>query len=347
MKIFSQVFYKNQEPGELLNNLQRCSAKFLQLHAEKECCDIKTNLKLFSAFIYFSSPTQRTKFRKDIEKFVDKYENIETLTVLKRILSYVKISDRDICERFWNASLNLFNTNKFSDICHMCYNYTSFNTDVPDYRNLQFEKKALEHIDRALKNNELFFASGLSALLAFCLRYDPKGKIITMLIDKLGENVYHIKPNHYMRIVDSLEKIDSSALTKENLRKLQNLLKDIQAKFTQAESINPDHNTFVIKTMIMQNQMNEDIFETMLYKFKELEYMSSKFIENLCNIFQLSSSVVPEVLNKCTEYVVNNPENVVGFNIEKLMYLCYNLAYLPLNDKKFFQTATDIIIRYA
>lgn len=338
-----QIFYRNQEPGEILNNLQRCSAKFLQMIEEKQYCDNETGLKLFSAFIYFSSPTQRTKFRKDVDKYVDTCEDLESWFVLKKLLSYVKVSDRKLCQRYWSLALKLLEErNKLGDVIRVSQSYMSFNIDVPNFRHLQFEKIIFRYIEDALNNQEFILYTGMTVFLCFCLKYDAKPTLLLALTEKLENNVYHLQSIHYLQLIECLDEINSHP--REIVSRIKRLLDDVRTNLVQSDK-NLWQTTMLAKAMAVQGDMENYNFESLLYSFKEMNIMCSKILESVCNIFLTSSCIIPEVLNKCTEYVVNHPDNIVGFNAEKILYACYFLGYYPLNDEKFFKVVADIIFR--
>lgn len=329
----------------MLNNIQRCSAKILQLHEEKSCCDLDTDLKLFSAFIYFSSPTQRNKFRSDIEKFLDKCESLETLLLLKKLMSYVKISDTKLCDQYWSMCLKCIQTtNDWGVIVSLCKNYINFNTDVSNFHHYQFEKRMFQCIKEILNNNEIIYPSEMMTFLSFAMQYNGNEKLLNTLIEKLENNLNHLKPIHYLHLVEALGSKSNSipkhvrARTNDLLNRLKHLLLKSENNFFQ--------NYLLAKAMVQSgHNLDNDVFETLMYKFKEIDNITSKMIESLCNIFFVSNSIIPEVLNKCTEYIVHYPENIVGFNAEKLLYLCYFLGYYPLNADKFLMVVTNIIFR--
>lgn len=335
----------NQEPGEILNNIQRCSAKFLQLYDEKECCDIHTNLKLFSAFIYFSSPIQRSKFHQDVEKYLDRCDSIDSLFILKKILTYIKISDKIICERFWSLSLTFLNDDNIGDIVRLCHNYISFNTDVPNFRHFMFEKKIFQCIECALKKEELIFSPGLVMFLNFSLKYQANETLLNRLVDKLENNVFHIQPLHYLQLSDALNGITRGQVSNNIKYRIRGVLNKAFTKLVESENNNIWNILILAKAMTVQNDMDNYTFAYLLYSLKEMDCMTSKFLEIICTIFLTSSSIVPEVLNKCTHYILNNPDNIVGFNAEKILFLCFFLAYYPLNADKLFTVVTDIILR--
>lgn len=340
------MFHKNQEPGELLNNIQRNAAKFMQLYEEKEFCDVDTALKLFSAFIYFSSPTQRTKFHGVVEKYLDKCDDLETLLLLKKVISHMKVSDWNICDRYWSLSLKLLEeSNKFNDVIQLCQNYISFHTDIANFRHYKFEKKIFQCIEEAFTRKELISPTDLTAFLRFSLKYQAKEKLLCLLIEKLENNLYHMQPIHYLQLISALHGILSGSFPHVKIAKIRKLLNKVYTNLIGWENTSFMHNLILVKAMAMQNNMDNYTFESLLYKFKELDYMCSKMIENLCGVFLISNCIVPEVLNKCTEYIVNHPDNIVAFNAEKLLNICYFLAYYPLNAEKFFRIVTDIILR--
>lgn len=341
-----QVFWRNQEPGEILNNIQRCSARFLQSLEEKDYCDIETNVKLFSAFIYFSSPSQRVKFRDSVEKYLDKCENFETFLVLKKILSYVKISDKNVCIRYWNLSLKFLDeTDDVSSVIRLCQNYVSFHTDVANFRHYEFEMKMLKCIENIMNSQELVFHPGIITFLSFILKYQSTDKLLHIVISKLEMNVNHVQSLSYLQLIETLRRINDQSIPPEVKKRLGKVMNDIHGNLIQTETNNFWENTLLAKAMTLQNCVNSYTFENLMYKFKEIDSITSRMIEGLCSIFILSSSIIPEVLNKCTEYIINNPKYIVGFNAEKVLYVCYYLAYYPLNHEKFFGLVTDIILR--
>lgn len=313
---------------------------------EKEYCDNETGLKLFSSFIYFSSPMQRTKFRKDVYKYVDKCEDLESWFVLKKVLSYVKISDRKLCERYWNLAMKLLEErNKLSEVIRVCQSYMSFNIDVPNYRHFKFEKMLFNYIENVLDSQELIFYTGMTVFLCFCLKYKAQPKLLMALTEKIEKNASHLQPLHYLQLVEVLNDDQMGSLPPETVSRIKTLLENVRTNLGQSENKNVWQITMLAKAMAIQRDVDNYTFENLLYSFKEMDFMSSKILESICNIFSTSSSIVPEVLNKCTEYVVSYPDNIVGFNSEKILYVCYVLGYYPLNDEKFFKVVADIIFR--
>lgn len=329
-----------------MNNLQRCSAKFLQLSQEKEICDIETTLKLFSAFIYFSSPTQRTKFRKEVEKYVDKCQELETWLLLKKLISYVKVSDEKLCEYYWNIALTILEeNNNLKDVVRMSQSYISFNTDVSNFRHLKFEKEIFRHIENVLDNEELIFPTGIVVFLCFCLKYQAKSQLQQRLIDKVENNLYHMDAAHFHKLLNILDGMPRNSISDNMVLQLEKIFSNLKLNLIHSENQSLWQHLILTKALILHNDLDSELFENVLYRFKELDFMSSKYIESLSNIFLTSSSIVPEVLNKCTEYIISHSDNIIGFNAEKMLFLCYYLAYYPLNDEKFFKTITDIILR--
>lgn len=289
---------------------------------------------------------QRTKFRNDVDKYVDKCDDLESWFVLKKVLSYVKISDKKLCERYWSLALKLLEKqNKLGDVIRACQSYISFNTDVPNFRHLQFEKILFKYIEEALSNQELILYTGLTTFLCFSLKYRAKQTLLLALIEKIEKNTNHLQPIHYLQLVEVLDEKQTSSLPQEIVSRIKTVLKNVRTNLVQPGDKNVWQISMLAKAMVVQGDVENYTFENLLYSFKEIDFMSSKMLESICNIFLTSSSIVPEVLNKCTEYVVNNPEKIIGFNSEKILYVCYVLGYYPLNDEKFFKVVADIIFR--
>ncbi|ENN83497.1 hypothetical protein YQE_00144, partial [Dendroctonus ponderosae] len=79
------------------------------------------------------------------------------------------------------------------------------------------------------------------------------------------------------------------------------------------------------------------------------KHMSSKVMEHICFILFCTKSLIlalsRTVLNLCTNYIIEYKENIVGFNVEKILHMLYQLNYEPVYEKEFFETVINIFIR--
>ncbi|CAG9819769.1 unnamed protein product [Phaedon cochleariae] len=344
-----EVFFKNEEPGEILNEIQRSAAKFWQNCEEDNSYHLDTSLKIFSALIYFSSPLQKSQFQKDIHKFMKKCNDPEGLLQLRKIFSYVKVSDIQLCERYWDSSLQAFKENKdLATAVRLCQNYMHFNTDIDNYRHVKFEENILEFIEKEISNENSLFACELATFLGFTIVYGTSEHLLDKLLQRFEDNLMQIKAIDCLKISHSVGTACNTmngVISKQQLTKIRALLSQRTRDILSLDKTNFSQNSILIKAAILRNDHDSVLTENFIMEFKKLPYMSSKMIENLTYIFLNTDSLIPEVINNCTEYIVNHSPYIIGFNAEKLLFICYYLAYYPINAEKFFQVVTDIIIR--
>lgn len=343
------MLYANQEPGELLNNIQRCSAKFLQQIEDGEIIDSNTHLKIFASIIYFSSPTNRVKFHKDIEKLLKNFDaqnvNLGSLDLLRKVFSFVKVSNKKLCEQYWDLNLEWLEMNINPEtISQLCQNYVHFTSDL-EFRQYKFENRMLSLIDDLLKC-EIIFPNILVGILKFYLIFGRKEELIISLIDRFEENINQFGGLDCLKISECFKiKLSNDYISRYQAKRLKMLLNKITARLSQFDDSNLIQNGMLLKAAIIRDDYDNILTDDLMVKYKEAEYMSSKIMENICYIFFNTSVLIPEVINKCTEYVTKNQHHVTGYNVEKLLYICYHLAYYPVNADNFFQVATDVIIR--
>nr|CAH7738645.1 unnamed protein product [Callosobruchus chinensis] len=348
-----EVFFKNQEPGEVLNDLQRGVGKHLKQIDEGENIDLDKHLILFSALIYFSSPLNKMQYRKDIEHIFNdcSKDNVNryTLSTLRKIFCFIKISDQRMCEKYWDLTLDVIKreTNA-SNIWKLCLHYMQFNTDLASFRHYEFEKWMNNYIQNKMSSYVFITPSEVASYLSFMLVYGNNEKLISALVDRFEANISQFRASDCLKVSYSLVALNTNQdkfILRKYEKKVNRMLNDITENLLQYNESDYEQNTVLLKSALSRNDLDHHTVESMLVKYKEMEYMSSKVMENICFIYLSAGSLIPEVINKCTEYVINNHQNIIGFNAEKILYLCYCLAYYPINADKFFQVVTDTIIR--
>ncbi|XP_056644212.1 FAST kinase domain-containing protein 1, mitochondrial isoform X2 [Diorhabda sublineata] len=339
-----EIFFKIQEPGDLLNDIQRSAAKYWQQYEESGNLDTNTALKLFSALIYFNSPLQRIQLRKDINKLIKDKMRISNLILLRKIFSYIKISDYQLCHKYWQLWGNIIQEdNSIHLLIKACHNYMQFNTDIDNYRNKTFEKQAVQQIIDIVQNDRIIFPSDLTVLLTFVTLYAKDKSLIQIFLEKFKSNPYQLKGLDCLML--SRIFINKNNCSQEQYSEIKCVLNEASQYLLSLNHKRFETNALLIKAAILRNEYNNYEIDNLIMAFKEMDYMSSKFLETISYIFLSTNTLVPEVFNKMTEYVVNKRGNIVGFNAEKLLFLCFYLAYFPINADKFFLTITDIIIR--
>lgn len=98
-----------------------------------------------------------------------------------------------------------------------------------------------------------------------------------------------------------------------------------------------------IKTALLLDNM--PLAEELCQQFADNNKLTSKSLKNMIFCFYSTDVLIPQVMDNLCEYVIKNKDNVLGYNAEKLMFLCYHFAYSPKSGNKFFNAIIDIILR--
>ncbi|XP_018563846.1 FAST kinase domain-containing protein 1, mitochondrial [Anoplophora glabripennis] len=351
LAVLYEIFFKNQEPGIILNSIQRCSAKFLhQLDEEPGAIENLTRLRLFSSLIYFSSPLHRIQFRTHMPKYLNICQNYKELIQLRKIFSYVKVSDPKVCANYWNLSLRILEE-KFDgkSILKQCQNYIYFNTDINNYRHYKFESRIINLIRESLLTDPFLNPTKISGYLSFVILYG-KGKdmdILGVLLNKFEEYLDRFKASDCLKISHSISPLNSgnSCASQEQIQSTKILLNKCTKYLLEVDDRNYLQDSMLLKAYVLRHDSDDKILEKLFSNYKNIDFMSSKIIENISHICMTTQSLIPELINRCTEYVTKYKDNILGFNAEKLLFLCYYLAYHPINGNEFFDVAVDVIIR--
>ncbi|CAH1124143.1 unnamed protein product [Ceutorhynchus assimilis] len=340
------ILFKNQEPGDALNAIQRASAKLLH---EIEDMDHHPNskLKLFSCVIYFSSPINKDQFRQIVEKYLKYTMDANGFITLRKIFSSLKISDLRICESYWNKGCQILKKEKDLDkIVKLIESYMYFCSDLFGFRHHAFEHHALNLTQNYLEKDTLL-PSKFFSLLGFSLLVCHDHKLLDQLLQKFKELGNQMNAVDLFKISHSLMVIRQrkSILTQEQIKQIKTILfEGTQRIYTYLDN-NPVRMSLLIKASIIRNDAYNELIDEMIINWKHTTSMSSKLMENMCFALYATQSLVPEVVNICTEYVRKNKDKLMGFNAGKITYLLYQVNYQPVNEDEYFQTVIDIIIR--
>lgn len=158
----------------MLNSIQRAAAKLLHEIEDTEA-NHPNRLKLFSSVIYYSSPTNKKQFRQDIVKYVGENHTFQSLITLRKIFSYLKISDPKLCEMYWNKACQVIkNLADFDKTLKLMGNYLFFCGDLYKFKHPAFEHHILTLIQKHLDSGTLrifpsrFFSAYSFALVCCC-----------------------------------------------------------------------------------------------------------------------------------------------------------------------------------
>lgn len=88
------------------------------------------------------------------------------------------------------------------------------------------------------------------------------------------------------------------------------------------------------------------LFNKILYKYNSLaDQLSSRLIKDITFNMNAANCILPNVCAKILQYIVDNRDYVLGETVEKALFCCYRLGYIPENDE-ILKCSADIIQRY-
>ncbi|CAH0560501.1 unnamed protein product [Brassicogethes aeneus] len=334
------VFFKNQEPGDILTAIQRNASKFIRQMEEYGTTDMEKKVKLFSSLIYFSSPLHKVEYRKVMADYIDNSFYFPELFNLRKLLCYVKIKDKNLCNKYWDKVLEAAEKQKIN-IYIICQNYLNFKTDLEDFRHYEIENYLNKKLIEELRNgNVTILPSNLIDCLCFFLSYGKNKEITENLIYHLGSIYTQISEVDCLKISQHILSSKIRPSLKQDLRGILN--RATEHIIAYKSKINA---TVLFKACVVRNDTDHDFINDLITYIKNTEPLSSKTIENMVYCLMTTNVLVPEIINKVTSYIVNNRRSMLAFNVDKVLFLCFFLGYCPINAESFFPIASDIILR--
>lgn len=68
-------------------------------------------------------------------------------------------------------------------------------------------------------------------------------------------------------------------------------------------------------------------------KYSDIPHkLNSRVIREITFNLNASKYAIPSLCARMMQYVVDNRDLVLGDTVEKVLYCCYNLGYMPVND---------------
>ncbi|RZC31754.1 uncharacterized protein BDFB_008114, partial [Asbolus verrucosus] len=304
-----EIFFKIQEPGEILNELQRCSSKhFHQLD------DAITTQKiiLLSTIIYFSSPHLRTEFQRILKKYVENCNDLSNLLHLRKLLSHVKISDNQLCELYWDKVLKCLRSDtKNIDLLKLSHSYMNFSIDINNYRHQEFEKEIMKLLeDLIMETNYRFFPQKLANILSFVFIYGNNDTLLEHLVDNLETNWEQLRYIDCLKLALSLRifsEMDKKYIKLPYAQRIDKVLDKIISKEAEGDG-DLWKNNALVKSCIFKNSITTEWTTKLLINYKNFEHLSSKNIENISYCFHMTNTLIPEVVDndKYPQRVRNN-----------------------------------------
>ncbi|KAB0797302.1 hypothetical protein PPYR_08296 [Photinus pyralis] len=349
--ILFETLYKTHEPGELQTEMQRCCRVFLQSGDDESIVPKEMKLKLLSCMASFSSTIHRSDYENVIAEFLNLPLTITSILDLLRIVTFVKSSNSDLDERFWHKTLEVLrqnNTYKDLDILlKVCQKYLNYNNDV-HYRCTKFEKCVLNWLHEEFQSGILsVIPSKLSLAAAFIFAFEHKRDVCNAVLNKIlqvREQFNHLDVLYLSKGIRNLDSSKNPSVTVSHLKTLSNVLDSIVCNNIFATN-DVTQNNFLIKSCVYRRCLKRDLVNRIFFNYTIKEPLSSLAVRNMVIGLQTTGTLVPELVESLSHYVVSHKDCMLGFNAEKVAYLCYYLGYTPSNSDLLFDIIADIIIR--
>nr|XP_022900923.1 FAST kinase domain-containing protein 1, mitochondrial isoform X1 [Onthophagus taurus] len=338
------VFNKLHEPGDILNELQRTASKYLLQLEEDLSPLLDIRLRLLACVMYFTSPSQRLNIRKTIRKYLDYDLDGCTMLELQKIMLITKSNDLNLCKTIWNKILICLDDENFvkSNLLRVCHSYLNFEEITDNFRHVECERKLLsllktEFNEGLIGHTPCYFSSIASFHLIYCRDIE----MINKVIDRMEEFKDQFNPIDCINISQSLEyaKEENVLLTKHLVERINNVLDHVTNNFK--ENANSSESILLLKAAMARENIQN--YTDLWKKFDE--NVSSQTILGLCYCLYTTGTLLPNIMDIMTDYVVKNGMNLLGFNVERILFLCYFLGYIPKNSEKFFEATTNVLIR--
>ncbi|KRT80882.1 hypothetical protein AMK59_5198 [Oryctes borbonicus] len=346
--VVHEIFCKIQEPAHMLNEIQRCASKYLLQLEEEMSPQLDIRLKLFSCITYFAPPSQRPHFKKIVQQYIDYKLDGPSLLELHKIVLFTKTSDNGICQKFWEKLTSCLSDSAFVDlyIFKICQNYIDFISDLPDHRSIDFEVKMLAILEHGMKHKLLgIIPSYFPTVASFILIFGNNRQTVDMVIAKIKEF------RNYFNAIDCFHL--SYALYNVSNQNLLSNIDIINIKYSLDKCtyniLKSNCDTVVInllfKSYIYRNSSDSSLFHRLVSSYKNDMTLYSTLLKNVVYNLFVTNTLVPDVMNWLIEYIIQQKDDILGYNIERILHLCYFLGFLPDKHEQFFQTAIDIFLR--
>lgn len=337
-----QIFVKTQHLNEIRDDLQRCITRhYLQIEELEPISDFHyTKLKLLNALVIMSPSVQKKRHEDVLKKLVLEEDlDVNCLLCIKHILGILKTRDRKLCEVLWDKLETCLKNDGETLVLKLCSAYSNFKVDISNFSHTKLEKTLIETLDKLSWYYDLF-PSITAHTSQFILRYHNDMKRVEKTVNMICENWNKVSCLDWLKISKSL---DDNNRVPERDRSRLNLGSDIYLlehypRLTMREA------TLLFRGYIYRNAEDSHMLNFLIKAYKNSEGLTSPIIKDLTYCLKSSSHLIPPLMQRIEEYIIENHTNVLAINAERCLYLTYYLDYHP-NSFKFFDVVTDILIR--
>lgn len=340
-----EIFYKNQEPADVLTDLQRTASRLMVKLGDETTPLLEIRLKLLIAIICFSSPINRPQIKSLVNKFFDNPIPRNAILDMNKILVYMKIYDEKISSIYWNTVLeSLLKDREFREdnLLKITMNYLLY-YDAAKSRHSHMEVKLNAWLKAFLQSDyRSLIPNKFSTISCFYIVFGRDEQLMKEIATKIQEISNQLSPLDVFNLSKSLHIQDYGKFA-SYYSKIRTALAQRIAN-TQIGKINANDANLYLKSCIYLGNATD---ETLMKYFESfsLDEVTSKFVKNFTYCMQSTDLFYPGVLDRMVDYLVGNKERIMAFNAEKLVYACYYFAHRPKNSEAFFIAVTDIIIR--
>lgn len=334
-----------EEPGGFLNELQRHSSKcFHQL----DDTITSQKIRLLGILTYFAGPNLRKEFQHTLKKYVRDCNDLDNLLLLRKVLSYIKVSDLELCKVYWDKVLKLFRERSDVDLIRISHHYLTFIMQVDKFRHPELETKILKSLEESV--NDLiynYYIQKISNILTFLLVFGDNTRLIDKLIASLESNWEQMTAIDCLKLSQSIQLLQQSQEKYSKTSQVKRIYNIIDKVILRHVNKNNDlfTNTVLIKTCILKGNTHSKLASQFLGSYDNLSNISSKNIENLNYYFFVSDLIEPKIVDNFVDYIVTYKDHILGFNVARAVFLIYYFGYTPQNASVFFDIVCNVVIR--
>lgn len=348
-----------KEPADMLGEIQKHASKLLQKMEGEIDSSVEIILDLLSCIVSFSSPLQRPRFEKLAKRYIENNLTPLSLSALYKILYHIKSSDTELCNMFWDRSLQCAEsdtpTDALQNLLSICHKYMHFSQDIGTrYRYYKFENTIIRMLLKELDNNILsHIPSKFARIASFIIAYSNDIETVEDTVQRLIDMSHRFNSSDCLIVSKGLQFASENIKFRKDtdLKKLFDSLAETLDKCTLKEMKQnndlPNINILLRGYIIRKGNMNDELFLKLIKHYDvNPEIFSSNIAKDLAFALQRNNCFMPESIDVLTNYVIKKKETVLGNIAEKVLNLCYTHGYTPKNNDEFLSIASKLIIRY-
>ncbi|KAJ9581987.1 hypothetical protein L9F63_003677, partial [Diploptera punctata] len=366
--VLHKVFQTQLEPADLMYEMHDAAANFL---SQAESATIGNNplalqgtTDLFACLVTYSSPERKSMLEKLAQSHVEE-SSPNTLPTLFKLLRDLKTANIQLCDAFWTKTLqqleNLPSEREDYKLFRVAHRYMHFNNNLGGtYRHYELEKQMIKWLWNEIENGTAgVLPNKFARVASFILAYGNVGQRRAVMSDsnlmELIERLLNMAPQ--------LSKMDSLYISKglkiasfighqrrnisqrfvKMLCQVDAVLNECTVRQLQEKDVKLSDINKMIKCYINRRQTQDtDLFRQNFKIHDSIPFLLDVDLTNVASNLLITNNLVPSILDKLVDYVIEVNERMLGETVAKLLYTCYILGYVPTRAKEFFQIASTL-----